>query len=184
MARHGTLKDVEARLPYVAVDGIRRVVSAADSSDRPLASQGPEQRADGAAGRRRQPVGHRLRRKAATSRFIRSWARWKIFAGWWRRPSSTASSWRWTSRSSPRPIIRTCASIPNGFANGPTARFNTPRIRRRSIRTFIRSTSRRDAWQVAVAGAEERVSSSGSTRACGSFASTTRTPSRLHFGSG
>ena len=37
--RHGTFKDVEKRLPYVARYGLRCTLSAADSSHRPDASQ-------------------------------------------------------------------------------------------------------------------------------------------------
>ena len=50
---------------------------------------------------------------------------------------------RWTSPFSARRIIRMSPSIPIGFASGPTARFNTPRIRPRNTRTSIRSISNR-----------------------------------------
>ena len=46
-------------------DGLRRRLPAADPSDRPRPSQGPEQRRDGRAGRRRQPVGDRQPRGRA-----------------------------------------------------------------------------------------------------------------------
>ena len=49
-----------------------------------------------------------------------------------------------------RPSVRR-ASIPSGSASGPTAPSSTPRTRRRNTRTSIRSTSRRDDWQRAVA---------------------------------
>ena len=58
-----------------------------------------------------------------------------------------ASRSRSTSPTRPRRITPTCASIPNGSATGRTARSSTPRTRRRSTRTSIRSTSNRRHWQ-------------------------------------
>ena len=49
---------------------------------------------------------------------------------------------RSTSRFRHHRTIRTSARTPSGFRSGRTARFSTRRIRRRSIRTFIRSISR------------------------------------------
>ena len=78
-----------------------------------------------------------------------------------------------------RPPLRERASA-SGSSTAPTAACNTPRIRRRSTRTSIRSISRPTTG--ARCGRSSRASSSsGSSRACGSFASTIRTPSRFAF---
>ena len=59
---HGTFRDCASKLPYVAADGLRRPLPAADPSDRARAAQGPQQCARGRPGRRRQPVGDRRSR--------------------------------------------------------------------------------------------------------------------------
>ena len=73
------------------------------------------------------------------------------------REAATGSRSRSTSPSRPRPIIRTCASIPSGSAIGPTARSSTPRTRRRNTRTSIRSISSPADWQALWQRAEARL---------------------------
>ena len=70
----------------------------------------------------------------------------------------------------------------SGSPPGPTERSRMPRTRRRSTRTSIRSTSTttRPASTPRSAGS----CGSGSSTACGSSASTTRTPSRSSSGNG
>ena len=71
---------------------------------------------------------------------------------------------------------------PEWFTTAPTARSPTPRTRRRSTRTSTRSTSTTTprASTARCCGS----SATGSTTACGSSGSTTRTPSRWRSGSG
>jgi starch synthase (maltosyl-transferring) len=96
---------------------------------------------------------------------------------------------RWASSSrsiwptSARPITRGSASIPNGSDIVPTDRSSTPRIRPRSIRTSIPSTSR--ATHGRPSGTRcGTSSSSGWNAACASSGSTTRTPRASASGSG
>ncbi len=60
--RHGTFRDVEARLPYVAEHGLRRPLPAADPPDRPRLPQGAEQHAHPRPERPGQPLGDRRSR--------------------------------------------------------------------------------------------------------------------------
>jgi hypothetical protein len=81
------------------------------------------------------------------------------------------------------PITRTWTRIRSGSAIVPTAPSASPRIRRRSTRTSIRSTSSPPTGRRC--GRSFSVSSrTGSTPACACSASTTRTPSRFRCGSG
>ena len=57
--RHGTFRDVEARLPYVAEMGFDVLYLPPDPPDRPRLPQGAEQLADPGTERPGQPLGHR-----------------------------------------------------------------------------------------------------------------------------
>ncbi len=80
-----------------------------------------------------------------------------------------------TSRCRPPPTTRGSPSIPTGSPSSPTAPSATPRTRRRSTRTSTRSTS----TTIPRASSTRCCGScgTGSSRACGSSASTTRTRS-------
>ena len=82
---HGTFRDCIARLPDVAGDGLRRAVFHADPSDRRDQPQGPQQRAEGRAGRSRQPLCDRRRGRRPRRASIPSSARSRISARWSRR---------------------------------------------------------------------------------------------------
>ena len=151
---HGTFADCEARLPYVARAGLRRAVPAADPSDRARAAaraattrSTPSPTTSAARGRSAPP-------KAATRRSIRELGTLEDFRRLVRRGrASTASRSRSTSPSSARPTIRTCKAASGVVPQArPTAASSTPRTRRRSTRTSIRSTSRPRTGR-AVAGA-------------------------------
>ena len=85
---HGTLADVEALLPYVAAHGLRRPVSAADSSHRRGRAQGSQQSGRRLARGSRQSRGRSAAARAATRRCTRGSARWRTFAGCWRAPAT------------------------------------------------------------------------------------------------
>ena len=98
-----------------------------------------------------------------------------------------ASAARPRGRARPRPAVRARPPVGHrrtrsGSPPAPTARSPTPRTRRRSTRTSTRSTS----TTTRAASARRCCGSSGSgwRTACGSSASTTRTPSRWRSGSG
>ena len=152
--------------------------------DRPHASQGPQQRADGGARRSGQPVGDRRRRRAATRRSSPGSARSTTSIASSASPIASGSRSRSTSRSRRRPIIRGCASIRSGSGIGPTARSSTRRTRRRNTRTSTRSISRAPAWRALWDGAARRVPLLDRARRHASSASTTRTPSRSASGNG
>ena len=97
-------------------------------------------------------------------------------------PRARASRSRSTSPCRPRPTTRGSPSTPSGSPPAPTAPSPTRRTRRRSTRTSTRSTS----TTTPRASAARCCASSGSgcRTACGSSASTTRTPSRWRSGSG
>ena len=94
-----------------------------------------------------QSVGDRLRGRADTRRSIPSSARSRTSTASSTGAAASASRSRSTSPSSARPTIRTSASIPSGSGTGPTAPSSTPRTRRRSTRTSIRSTSSARDWK-------------------------------------
>ncbi len=182
--RHGTLQRRDrARCPYVAGDGLRRAVPAADPPDRPHAAQGPEQRARGAAGRRRQPVGDRRGAKAATRRSIRELGtlddfRRLVDAGA-RRAASRSRS---TSPSSARPTIRTSSEHPRVVPRA--ARRHHP-VRREPAEEVpghlpvrLRDRRRGSALWEELKSVFEFWIGAGRAR---SSASTTRTPSRSPF---
>ena len=104
---HGTLRDLIEHLPYVASMGFDVLYLAAGASGGQGVSQRKEQRGEGAARGRGQPVGDWIERKGATRRSIRSWERWTIFMRWWRRRKKRELRLRWILRFSARPIIRT-----------------------------------------------------------------------------
>ena len=146
-------------------DGLRRALPAADPSHRPRQAQRAQQRARRVRRRSGQPVGDRRGARADTRRSIPSWERCDDFTQARReRAQARASRSRSTSRCSARPIIPTSRRIPNGSGGVPTAASSTPRIRPRSTRTSIRSTSTPPPG--ARCGRSSRASSStGSSRA-------------------
>ena len=170
---------------YVAADGLRHRLSAADPSDRRDQAQGPQQHARppgpttpgspwaiGSARRRPQS-------DASAARHARGFSPLRGSAR-----ASTASKSRSTSRSSARRIIRTCRSIRNGFASGPTARVQyaeNPPKKYQDIYPFNFEIGRLAG---AVAGARGRVRLLDRRRRDASSASTIRTPSRSRSGSG
>ncbi len=105
--KHGTFKDVEARLPLHRVDVFRRAVSAADPPDRRHRAQRPEQHTRRERRRRRQPVGHRRRSRRAQGDPPRARHARRFPPP--RQPPRriTASRSHWTSPSRRAPIIRT-----------------------------------------------------------------------------
>ncbi len=116
---HGTLRDCEARLPYVAQMGFDVLYLP------PIHPIGRERRkgrnnalaTDGRG--RRQPLGdRRCRRRPQGDPSAARHARRLSPAGRRARARSGSKS-RSTSRSSARPTIRTCATHPRGFAGGP-----------------------------------------------------------------
>ena len=141
-ARHGTFADVIDRLDYVAELGFDVLYLPPIHPDRPPVPQGPEQHSR----RRSRPIravpwaiggpegGHKaIHPELGTLDDFRA----LVDAA-----ATAASRSRSTSRSRlARPPVGERASrvVP---ARGPTARSSTPRIRRRSTRTSIRSTSR------------------------------------------
>ena len=97
------------------------------------------------------------------------------------------ATWAWrsrsTSRCSARPTTRGSPSTRSGSRTGPTARSRTRRTRRRSTRTSTRSTSTTTRTGIYAEALRDRCGTGWPT-ACGSSASTTRTPSRSRSGSG
>ena len=81
--------------------------------------QGPEQRAEGAARRRRQPLGDRLRRRRPQGDPAGARHRSRISGTSRPRRASSASRSRSTSHFSARPIIPTSARIPQWFKHRP-----------------------------------------------------------------
>ena len=163
-------------------DGLRRDLPAADPPDRRGQPQGPEQHPDPRPGRPRLAVGDRLARTAATTPSTPTSARSRTSTPSSRGPTSSGSRSPSTSRCSARPTTRGSPSTPSGSPPAPTAPSPTPRTRRRSTRTSTRSTS----TTTPRASTPRCCGSSGTgwTTACGSSASTTRTPSRWRSGSG
>ena len=139
------------------VDGLRRAVSAADSSHRPRRAQGAEQQAGRLEERSGQPLGHRRRGGRTQGDSSRARHARRISSGWSRRRASTASRSRSTSPSSAARIIRTCASIPSGSCKRPDGTIQyaeNPPKKYQDIYPFHFET---EAWQRAVGGAQERV---------------------------
>ena len=101
--QHGTFKDVEARLPYVAAMGFDVLYL---PPIHPIGRSLP-QRANNTTERRarrpRQPMGDRRGRGRAQGHPSRSLARWRISAAWCAARASMASRSRWISPSSARP---------------------------------------------------------------------------------
>ena len=85
---------------------LRRPLPAADPPDRRHEPQGPQQHARRRARRPRQPVGDRRRARAGTTPSTRSSAPRRTFAALSPPRAGTASTSRWTSRSSARPTTR------------------------------------------------------------------------------
>ena len=100
------------------------------------------------AGRRRLALGDRLERGRPQGHPSRSWARWPTCSALVAAAERAGHRHRARHRVSmfARSSLRQ-ASIPSGFASGPTARSNTPRIRPRSIRTSIPFDFETSDWQ-------------------------------------
>jgi starch synthase (maltosyl-transferring) len=104
--RHGTFRDVEARLPYIAEMGFDVLYfrpstrSAARSAKAPTTRSRPGRTTWAARGRS-------VRKRAATKDILPALGTPEDFATWWPQPRATASRSRSTSRSSARPTTRT-----------------------------------------------------------------------------
>ncbi len=181
--KHGTLRDVIARLSDVGRNGVRYRLSAADPSDRRRVSQREEQRGIGAGGRRGQPLGNRRQ-------------------GGRTQGDSSAT---WDARGFSRARRGSAVARHGGGAGHCVSVFAGPSVCERASGVVSQAARRDDSirrepaekisghlsvrFRVrelagAVARAAERVCvlvRSGRARA---FASTIRTPSRLDFGSG
>ena len=164
-------------------DGLRRHLPAADPPDRRGQPQGPQQHPRPRPRRHRVAVGDRLQGRRPRRRSTPTSAPSRTST-----PSSPrASEPRPRGRPRPRPPGRARPPVgheppASGSPPAPTAPSPTPRTRRRSTRTSTRSTSTttRSASAARCCGS----SGTGCPTACGSSASTTRTPSRWRSGSG
>ena len=105
--RHGTLKDVEARLPYVAAMGFDVLYLPPIHPIGGAFRKGKNNVGVAETGRCGQPLGDRLVGRAVTKRSIRNSARWTISGGWWQRPRSWGLKSPWTSPFSARRTTRT-----------------------------------------------------------------------------
>ena len=114
-ARHGTFDDVIARLPDIRQMGFDVLYFPPIHPIGMKHRKGRNNTPTRGARRSRQPLRDRQRRRAGTTRSIRSSARSTISAASSRRRASTASRSRSTSRSSARRTIRGCATIPDWF---------------------------------------------------------------------
>ncbi len=121
---------------------VRRGLPAAHSPDRHQLSQGSRQHPRRGSQRPRQPVGHRLagRRPQGRGAGARHARRLRRVRGGG-PPRGARGGARHRLPVLARPPLRH-ASTRSGSVTGPTARSSTPRTRRRSTRTSIRSTSR------------------------------------------
>ena len=81
-ARHGTFKDCEARLAYVAELGFDVLYFPAHTPDRRHPAQGTQQRHHRESGRPGQPVGDRLARRRPQGHPPASWERPRTSAAW------------------------------------------------------------------------------------------------------
>ena len=117
--RHGTFRDVEARLPYVAEMGFDVLYLPPIHPIGRAFRKGPNNTPDPRPERPGQPLGHRRPRGGAQGHPPRARARSRTSTAWWRRHASWASSWRWTSPSSARPTIPTSREHPQWFRHRP-----------------------------------------------------------------
>ncbi len=141
---HGTLADVIDRLDYVARDGLRRPLPAADPPDRRAAPQGSEQQpTDAQPGDAGSPWAIGAAEGGHTAVHPGARARVEDFAelAAQRRDARARGRARHRLPVLARPPLG-AASIPSGSGTGPTARSSTPRTRPRNTRTSTRSTSR------------------------------------------
>ena len=166
--KHGTLRDCEARLRYAAQMGFDIVYVPPIHPIGTDQAQGPEQHARPRTRRDRAAPGRSAARRADTRRSIRNWGRWRTFAISCAPRATQNSKSRSTSHSNRRPIIRTCKRIRSGFVIVPTAACSMRRIRRRSIRTSIRSTSSRRSG-ASCGRSSPTCSASGSAKASSIF---------------
>ncbi len=182
---HGTFKDGERRFPmsppWASTFSIcRRFIR----SGTPVPQRQKQCSGDGPANDPAAP-GRSALKRAATRPFIRGSGRWRISTA-----SSRQAKNHWISKSlwislfsAPR-IIRMSKNIRNGFADVRMAPSNTPRTRPKKYQDIYPFDFEIRGLAGALAGAEERRRYSGASRACGSFASITRTPRRFRSGSG
>ena len=140
--RHGTFRDCEARLDYVARLGFDVLylppIHPIGLSFRKGKNNSPNRRAR----RYRQSLGHRRERRRphrypSATRHARRFSRPCRARG----EQGTSSS-RSTSPSSARPIIPGSPSIRSGLKSAPTEPSSMPRIRPRNTRTSTRWISR------------------------------------------
>jgi len=140
--RHGTFRDVEARLQYVAQLGFDVLYLPPIHPIGRINRKGANNALTAGSEDGRQPVGHRFHRGGAQGHPAAigdSAGFQKPRPEGARIPASTLPS---ILPSNALPIIRTFARTPSGSGTAPTEACNTPKIRPRSTRTFIRSISR------------------------------------------
>ena len=182
--KHGTFRDCEARLPYVAGMGFDVLYLPPIHPIGTAFRKGPNNALERRTRRRREPVGDRRARRAATRPSTPSSAR-----------STTSSAWSTKARRArhrdrarhrlpvlARPSLRARAP---GVVPQPAGRHDPVRREPAQEVPGHLSVRLRDARPGGRCGRSCRASSSsGSSRACASSASTTRTPSRSPSGSG
>ena len=144
--KHGTFRDLEAQLPRIAKMGFDVLYL---PPIHPIGTTFRKGRNNSGAAteRRRQPVGdrrggRRTHRDPSAARDDRRLRAAREERGEARHRDRARHRVPGVARSSVRE-----ASIPSGFRSGPTERFNTRRIRRRSIRTSIPLHFETEEWQ-------------------------------------
>ncbi len=135
--RHGTFRDVETRLAYLADMGFDVLYFPPIHPIGRINRKGANNALAAQPGRRRQPLGHRRgggrsQGHPAAAGHVR-----RTFSGCYAARASSASRLRSTSRFSARRTIPTCRRIRNGSSIVPTAACSTRRIRPRNTRTSI-----------------------------------------------
>ncbi len=162
--RHGTFRDVEARLPYVAELGFDVLYLPPIHPIGRDKRKGTNNSLSPQAGRRRQPVGDRRGRRRPQGHPARA----RHARGF---PPPGAEGAREHGIEIALDIAFQCApdhpyvsEHPEWFRTVPTAASSTPRIRRRNTRTSIRSTSRARTGDALWARARRACSTSGSAR--------------------
>ena len=139
---------------------------------------------DAGAGRRRQPVGDRLRRRRPQGDPSRARHAGRLQAPRRAARASSASRSRSTSRSSARPITRTSKEHPEWFTLASRRHRAVRGESAEEVPGHLPVQLRVRGLEGAVGRAEERLRVLDRSRASPSSASTTRTPSRFRSGSG
>ena len=145
--QHGTFKDCEARLPYVAAMGFDVLYLTPHPSHRRLPIAKVETTPPMPAPMIRGARGRLARAREDTRRFIPNSARWRTFGASSPRRESMTSKSLWISPSNAPPTIRMCSNIPNGFGSVLMAPCNTPRIRPRNIEDIYPLDFETEHWQ-------------------------------------